>query len=313
MLDKIFKIATRTSPLALCQARFIQHRLMIYYPNLQFEILAIVTKGDSRLNSSLMQVGEKGIFIKELEIAILEKRADLAVHSMKDVPMHCPEGLSIVTICEREDPCDAFISNIYNSLDNLPQGAIVGTSSLRRQCQISAYRQDLIITSIHGNIDTRLNKLDKGEYDAIILATAGLRRLRIESRIHQIFPTDFLLPAAGQGAVGIECRQDDIELIQLLQVLNHTETSICISAERAMNNHLNSNCQIPIGSFAILKDNQLYLKGLVGSPNGKQIIVAERSGTYKEPTKLGIALAEELLDRGASFILNQNNQLISLR
>ena len=234
---------------------------------------------------------------------MLENRADLAVHSMKDVPVDFPEGLGLVTICEREDPRDAFVSNLYNSIDELPQGAIVGTSSLRRQCQLSARRPDLIIRSLRGNVGTRLGKLDAGEYDAIILAAAGLKRLNLDDRIRQAMPAEISLPAVGQGAVGIECRLDDHELITLLQALNHADTDVCVRAERAMNTRLEGGCQVPIGSFAVLEDNQLWLRGLVGSPDGQQMVVGERRGPRENAVQMGISLAEELLDGGARDIL----------
>ncbi|KGT89078.1 hydroxymethylbilane synthase [Enterobacter cancerogenus] len=303
MLNKIFRIATRQSPLALWQAQYVQQRLMAAHPGVQVELVPMVTKGDIILDTPLAKVGGKGLFVKELELAMLENRADLAVHSMKDVPVDFPEGLGLVTICEREDPRDAFVSNLYNSIDELPQGAIVGTSSLRRQCQLSARRPDLIIRSLRGNVGTRLGKLDAGEYDAIILAAAGLKRLNLDDRIRQAMPAEISLPAVGQGAVGIECRLDDHELITLLQALNHADTDVCVRAERAMNTRLEGGCQVPIGSFAVLEDNQLWLRGLVGSPDGQQMVVGERRGPRENAVQMGISLAEELLDSGARDIL----------
>lgn len=305
MLNKIFRIATRQSPLALWQAQYVQQRLMAAHPGLQVELLPMVTKGDIILDTPLAKVGGKGLFVKELELAMLEGRADLAVHSMKDVPVDFPQGLGLVTICEREDPRDAFVSNRYNTLDELPQGAIVGTSSLRRQCQISARRPDLVIRSLRGNVGTRLGKLDAGEYDAIILAAAGLKRLGLEDRIRQAMPAEISLPAVGQGAVGIECRIDDAELITLLQALNHGDTAVCVRAERAMNTRLEGGCQVPIGSFAVLEDDQLWLRGLVGSPDGHQMVIGERRGPRDQAEQMGISLAEELLDGGARDILRE--------
>ena len=305
MLNKIFRIATRQSPLALWQAQYVQQRLMAAHPGLQVELLPMVTKGDIILDTPLAKVGGKGLFVKELELAMLENRADLAVHSMKDVPVDFPAGLGLVTICEREDPRDAFVSNHYHSIDELPLGAIVGTSSLRRQCQISARRPDLVIRSLRGNVGTRLGKLDAGEYDAIILAAAGLKRLGLEDRIRQPMPAEVSLPAVGQGAVGIECRLDDAELIALLQALNHDDTAVCVRAERAMNTRLEGGCQVPIGSFAVLEDNQLWLRGLVGSPDGEQMVVGERRGPREQAEQMGISLAEELLDGGARDILRE--------
>ncbi len=305
MLNKIFRIATRQSPLALWQAQYVQQRLMAAHPGLQVELLPMVTKGDVILDTPLAKVGGKGLFVKELELAMLEDRADLAVHSMKDVPVDFPQGLGLVTICEREDPRDAFVSNRYHSIDELPQGAVVGTSSLRRQCQISARRPDLVIRSLRGNVGTRLGKLDAGEYDAIILAAAGLKRLGLEDRIRQAMPAEISLPAVGQGAVGIECRVDDAQLITLLQALNHDDTAVCVRAERAMNTRLEGGCQVPIGSFAVLEDDQLWLRGLVGSPDGNQMVVGERRGPRDQAEQMGISLAEELLEGGARDILRE--------
>ncbi len=304
MLNKIFRIATRQSPLALWQAQYVQQRLMAAHPGLRVELVPMVTKGDIILDTPLAKVGGKGLFVKELEQAMLENRADLAVHSMKDVPVAFPEGLGLVTICERDDPRDAFVSNRYASLDELPQGAIVGTSSLRRQCQISARRPDLIIRSLRGNVGTRLSKLDAGEYDAIILAAAGLKRLGLDSRIRQALPAEYSLPAVGQGAVGIECRLDDAELITLLSALNHSDTAVCVRAERAMNTRLEGGCQVPIGSFAVLEGDELWLRGLVGSPDGHQMVVGERRGPRDQAEQMGISLADELLNGGAREILH---------
>lgn len=303
MLDKIFRIATRQSPLALWQAHYVQQRLMAAHPGLRVELVPMVTKGDIILDTPLAKVGGKGLFVKELELAMLENRADLAVHSMKDVPVAFPEGLGLVTICEREDPRDAFVSNHYHSLDELPQGAIVGTSSLRRQSQISERRPDLVIRSLRGNVGTRLSKLDAGEYDAIILATAGLKRLDLEARIRQPLPADISLPAVGQGAVGIECRLNDSELIGLLQALNHDDTAVCVKAERAMNTRLEGGCQVPIGSFAVLEGDDIWLRGLVGAPDGSLMVRGERRGPRADAEAMGISLAEELLSNGAREIL----------
>ena len=279
---------------------------MSAHPGVQVELVPMVTKGDVLLDTPLSKVGGKGLFVKELELAMLENRADLAVHSMKDVPVAFPEGLGLVTICQRADPLDAFVSGKYASLDELPEGAVVGTSSLRRQCQISARRPDLVIRSLRGNVGTRLSKLDAGEYDAIILAAAGLKRLGLESRIRSTLPAEVSLPAVGQGAVGIECRTDDTVLIALLQALNHHDTESCVRAERAMNTRLEGGCQVPIGSYALLQeDDQLWLRGLVGTPDGSQMISAERRGPRDQAEQLGIALAEELLEKGAGDILRE--------
>jgi hydroxymethylbilane synthase len=263
----------------------------------------MVTKGDVILDTPLAKVGGKGLFVKELEQAMLEDRADIAVHSMKDVPIAFPEGLGLVTICEREDPLDAFVSNQYDSVDALPQGAVVGTSSLRRQCQLSARRPDLIIRSLRGNVGTRLGKLDAGDYDAIILAVAGLKRLGLGDRIRYAMPAEESLPAVGQGAVGIECRLDDAQAIALLSALNDDDTAVRVKAERAMNTRLEGGCQVPIGSFALLQGDELWLRGLVGSPDGTAMIRGERRGPRADAEKMGISLAEELLNNGAREIL----------
>ncbi|MDW8848197.1 hydroxymethylbilane synthase [Erwinia sp. MMLR14_017] len=305
MLDKILRIATRQSPLALWQAHYVQQRLMACHPGLRVELVPMVTKGDVILDTPLAKVGGKGLFVKELEQAMLSDRADIAVHSMKDVPIEFPEGLGLVTICEREDPLDAFVSNQYDSVDALPQGAVVGTSSLRRQCQLSARRPDLVIRSLRGNVGTRLGKLDAGEYDAIILAVAGLKRLGLGDRIRHAMPAEESLPAVGQGAVGIECRLDDAQAIALLSALNHEETAVRVKAERAMNTRLEGGCQVPIGSFALLQGDELWLRGLVGSPDGKVMVRGERRGPREDAEKMGVSLAEELLDNGAREILKE--------
>ena len=305
MTDKTIRIATRQSPLALWQAEYVQQQLIAHHPGLRVELVTMVTKGDILLDSPLSKVGGKGLFVKELELAMLEGRADLAVHSMKDVPMAFPEGLGLSAICPRENPLDAFVSNHYENLDALPPGAVVGTSSLRRQCQLSALRPDLVIRSLRGNVGTRLSKLDAGEYDAIILASAGLIRLGLTSRIRVSLPAEVSLPAVGQGAVGIECRNDDAALHQLLAPLNHPATAICVQAERAMNTRLEGGCQVPIASYALLNDDKLWLRGLVGSPEGDLIIASERHGVAAQAEALGISLAEELLARGAGEILRK--------
>ena len=303
MLDNVLRIATRQSPLALWQAHYVKDRLMACHPGLQVELVPLVTKGDVILDTPLAKVGGKGLFVKELETALLENRADIAVHSMKDVPVEFPSGLGLVTICEREDPRDAFVSNQYDSLEALPDGSIVGTSSLRRQCQIAEQRPDLVIRSLRGNVGTRLSKLDSGEYDAIILAVAGLKRLQLSDRVRVALPPEQSLPAVGQGAVGIECRLDDQHTRDLLAPLNHAETATRVLAERAMNTRLEGGCQVPIGSYAELIDGELWLRALVGSPDGEQVIRGERRGKPEDAEQLGVSLADELLERGARAIL----------
>jgi len=305
MVDKVLKIATRQSPLALWQAHFVKDRLEAFHPDLHVELVPMVTRGDVILDTPLAKVGGKGLFVKELELALLENRADIAVHSMKDVPVEFPEGLGLVTICEREDPRDAFVSNRYSSLDELPAGSIVGTSSLRRQCQLAERRPDLVIRSLRGNVGTRLSKLDNGDYDAIILAVAGLKRLGLASRIRVALPPEVSLPAVGQGAVGIECRLDDARTRALLQPLNHDDTAVRVKAERAMNTRLEGGCQVPIGSYAELIDGEIWLRALVGAPDGTVMVRGERRGKAADAHALGVSLAEELLDNGARAILTE--------
>ena len=303
MLDNVLRIATRQSPLALWQAHYVKQRLEACHSQLTVELVPMVTRGDIILDTPLAKVGGKGLFVKELELALLEGRADIAVHSMKDVPVEFPEGLGLVTICERDDPRDAFVSNNFASLDDLPAGSVVGTSSLRRQCQIAERRPDLVIRSLRGNVGTRLGKLDNGDYDAIILAVAGLNRLGLQSRIRYALPAEVSLPAVGQGAVGIECRLDDEHTQALLASLNHEETAIRVRAERAMNMRLEGGCQVPIGSYAELKDGELWLRALVGAPDGSVLVRGERRGKPEDAEVMGVSLAEELLDKGAREIL----------
>jgi hydroxymethylbilane synthase len=261
------------------------------------------TQGDIILDTPLAKIGGKGLFVKELEQAMLDGRADIAVHSMKDVPVEFPEGLELNTICEREDPRDAFVSNKYKSLDELPQGAVVGTSSLRRQCQVRALRPDLDIRDLRGNVNTRLAKLDNGDYDAIILAAAGLLRLEMPERIADFIEPETSLPANGQGAVGIECRSDDERVKALLAPLEHTETRIRVLAERAMNRRLEGGCQVPIGAYALVNGEQVHIRGLVGAVDGSEILRDEVSGSVEHAEQLGVQLAEQLLAQGADKIL----------
>ena len=302
-MNNIVRIATRKSALALWQAEYVKTQLEHFHPDLTVELVPMVTKGDIILDTPLAKVGGKGLFVKELEVAMLEGRADIAVHSMKDVPVEFPEGLGLEVICPREDPRDAFVSNHIQSFEDLPQGAIVGTSSLRRQCQIKALRPDLDIRDLRGNVNTRLRKLDEGEYDAIILAAAGLIRLEMPARIRQFIAPEVMLPANGQGAVGIECRTNDQRIKSLLAPLECQKTRYRVFAERAMNRALEGGCQVPIGSFAELTDDNLYLRGLVGAVDGSQIIRDEVSGHVSEAEALGLALADKLLAQGADAIL----------
>jgi len=303
-MDRPLIIATRKSPLALWQAYHVRDLLRHYHPELRVELLEMSTKGDKILDTPLAKVGGKGLFVKELELAMLDGRADIAVHSMKDVPMEFPEGLALTTILSREDPRDAFVSNHYAAISDLPEGAIVGTSSLRRQCQLAAERPDLLIKDLRGNVGTRLGKLDNGDYDAIILATAGLKRLEMPERIRSHISAETLLPAAGQGAVGIETRDSDLAIKQLLAPLNDQTTSLCVRAERAMNRRLMGGCQVPIGAYAIQEGALLHIDGLVGATDGSVILRQQLSGSVDEPEALGIRLAEGLLDAGAQPLLD---------
>ena len=304
-MTEIVRIATRKSPLALWQAEYVRDRLLEKYPDLRVELVKMVTQGDKILDTPLAKVGGKGLFVKELEQGMLRGEADIAVHSMKDVPVAFPEGLHLAVICEREDPRDAFVSNTYASIDELPQGAKVGTSSLRRQCQLRATRPDIEILDLRGNVNTRLRKLDEGNYDAIILASAGLKRLGFEARIRSCLTTEQSLPAIGQGAVGIETRSDDERIHELIAHLNDTHTQTCVLAERAMNDRLEGGCQVPIAGFAELNGDHLFMRGLVGSPDGREVIRGEIAGSAEDAEQLGTALADDLLSRGAGTILKQ--------
>ncbi|MFS2156411.1 hydroxymethylbilane synthase [Pseudomonas sp. Pseusp122] len=303
MSSREIRIATRKSALALWQAEYVKARLEQAHPGLSVILVPMVSRGDKLLDSPLSKIGGKGLFVKELETALLENQADIAVHSMKDVPMDFPEGLGLFCICEREDPRDAFVSNTYTSLEQLPTGSIVGTSSLRRQAQLLARRPDLKIHFLRGNVNTRLAKLDAGEYDAIILAAAGLIRLGFEDRITSAISIDDSLPAGGQGAVGIECRSGDLDIHELLKPLHHQETALRVRAERAMNKHLNGGCQVPIACYAVLQGEQIWLRGLVGDPAGSLLLNADAHGPQTEPEALGVQVAEALLDQGAQAIL----------
>ena len=316
-------IATRQSPLALWQAEHIRDRLLALHPELTINLLKIVTKGDKILDTPLAKIGGKGLFVKELEQAMYDKQADIAVHSLKDVPMQLPEGLTLGAYCKRASPTDAFVSNHYDNIDELPHGAVVGTSSLRRQCQIKAYRPDLQIKTLRGNVGTRLGKLDAGEYDAIILATSGLQRIELDARIRGELDIDVCLPAVGQGALAIECREDDADVLALLAPLNHNKARIRLIAERALNRHLEGGCQVPIAAFAVLQaegatdsdnddnGNTLLLRGRVGQSDGSELLKAERritlTGSQEEQetqaNQLGIDVATNLLDEGAGAIL----------
>lgn len=297
------KIATRQSPLALWQAEHIRARLEALHAGLNVELVTFVTQGDKILDTPLAKIGGKGLFVKELEAALLDGRADLAVHSMKDVPMALPEGLSLAVICEREDPLDAFVSNTYASFQDLPQGAKVGTSSLRRKCQILKARPDLEIIDLRGNVGTRLSKLDTGQYDAIILASAGLKRLGLSERIRHTLTPEVSLPAVGQGALGLECRTNDQAVLELILPLMDDETNVCVRAERAFNAYLEGGCQVPIAGYATLKDGQLSMEGRVGSVDGQTLLSAQLSAAPEQAEQLGEQLAQNLLAQGAGELL----------
>jgi len=305
LADKHIRIATRQSPLALWQAQHVAERLELTFPNVKTSLVRMTTRGDKILDSPLAKVGGKGLFVKELEQGLLEGTADIAVHSMKDVPVDFPIGLHLAAILSREDPTDAFVANRYASFKELPANAKIGTSSLRRQCQILEIFPDAQILSLRGNVNTRLAKLDAGDYDAIILATAGLKRLGMAKRITESLDTQISLPAIGQGAIGIECRVDDQETNELLSVLHDWETGLCVTAERAMNARLNGGCQVPIAGFAQRRGDRLFMRGLVGSPDGRLLYRTEDSGSLEQAEAIGQSIAEDLIAMGADKILNE--------
>jgi len=297
------RIATRKSPLALWQANHVREALLARNRGLEVELLTMTTQGDKILDTPLAKVGGKGLFVKELELGMLEGRADLAVHSMKDVPVEFPDGLGLAAVLPREDPRDVLISNKYSSIDALPQGARVGTSSLRRQCQLRARRPDLVVLDLRGNVNTRLQKLDDGHYDAILLAAAGVRRMGWEARITELLPPEQFLPAIGQGAIGIEIRVDDTRTRELVAALNDPQTAIRIAAERALNEGLQGGCQVPIAGYAEIGHGVIVLRALVGRPDGSELVQGVISGKPEDAAELGWVLADDLLARGAREIL----------
>jgi hydroxymethylbilane synthase len=305
MSTEPIRIATRKSPLALWQAEHVRDRLLALHPGLQVELLKMSTQGDRILDSPLAKIGGKGLFVKELEQGMLDGRADLAVHSMKDVPAELPDGLCLGAILDREDPRDAFVSVQYSGVDDLPEGARVGTSSLRRQCQLRARRPDLQILDLRGNVGTRLGKLDAGDYDAIVLACAGLKRLGLSARITHALTPEEMLPAIAQGVIGIECRVDDARIRGLIEPLNHDETWQRTAAERAMNATLAGGCQAPVAGYSLLNAGVIELRGLVGQPDGSMVIRGNISGSAEQAEVLGKQLAEDLLSRGARTILDE--------
>ena len=303
MGENIIRIATRKSPLALWQAEHVAAQLHDAHPGIKTELVRMQTQGDRILDAPLAKVGGKGLFVKELEQGMLAGDADIAVHSMKDVPVEFPEGLHLAAILVREDPCDALVSNQFSSLKDLPENVIIGTSSLRRQCQIKEKFPEAEIISLRGNVNTRLAKLDRGDYDVIILASAGLKRLGMAGRISEILTVTDSLPAIGQGAIGIECRTNDRYINDILSSLNDRVSSLRVTTERAMNARLQGGCQVPIAGFAELQKNRIYLRGLVGSPDGRQIIRAESEGDLDQAEEIGFMVADELLAKGADKIL----------
>ncbi|MCG5547320.1 hydroxymethylbilane synthase [Halorhodospira halochloris] len=305
MASETLRIATRRSQLALWQAEYIAAELRRLHPALEVELVPMSTRGDQILDQPLAKIGGKGLFMKELEDGMLRGDADLAVHSMKDIPWRLPEGFALAAVSSRADPRDAFVSNKYTTLSELPEGACVGTASLRRQCQIKDRRPDLHVEVLRGNVQTRLRKLDDEVYDAIILAASGLDRLELTERIASRLTPDESLPAVGQGALGIECRADDERVMDLVRGLEDPLTRTCIDAERAMNARLEGSCQVPIGGFAELGGTELHLRGLVGAPDGSEVIRGEKRGPGVDAEKLGTELGEELLARGADRILQQ--------
>jgi len=296
-------IASRESALAMWQAEHIRDRLRALYPQTAVSILGMTTQGDRILDVTLSKIGGKGLFVKELETALEQGQADIAVHSLKDVPMHLPQGFMLACIGEREDPRDAFVSNDYPNLEALPAGSVVGTSSLRRESQLRARFPHLDIQPLRGNVQTRLRKLDEGQYAAIILAAAGLKRLGLGDRIRALISSDDSLPAVGQGALGIECRADRTDLVALLAPLHHADTAACVLAEREMSRRLAGSCQVPLGGFAEVVDGGLRMRGFVANPDGSLVLRAEQTGSLSDPVALGNAVADALLEQGASEIL----------
>jgi hydroxymethylbilane synthase len=299
----ILKIGTRGSKLALAQSQWVKEKIEARNPDLVVELVTIKTTGDKILDSPLNKIGGKALFVKEIEEALLKKTVDLAVHSLKDVPAEIPDGLVLSAFPEREDPRDAFISIRYQALEDLPQGAKVGTSSLRRSAQLLAMRPDLKLVPLRGNVDTRLRKLEKRDLQAIILATAGMRRLGLESHITQFIPSEQVLPAIGQGALGLEVRCDDERTMNLLEFLNHEETAVTVSAERAFLKELEGGCQVPVAAFCRLIDNQLHLEGMVAELDGSKIIRDKVMGEKAKAEQIGVTLARKLIDAGANKIL----------
>ncbi|HHG73554.1 MAG TPA: hydroxymethylbilane synthase [Persephonella sp.] len=299
------RIGTRKSKLALWQANHIADQLKKHYPDIQVELVKIVTKGDKILDVPLAKVGGKGLFVKEIEEAMLRNEIDIAVHSLKDVPTYFPEGLGLVAITKREDPRDAFLSVKYSSIDEMPEGSVLGTSSLRRKAQITQKRKDLKIEDLRGNVDTRIRKLEEGRYDGIILAYAGLKRLGLQDRVKQIFETDYMIPAVAQGFLGIEARLDDEKTREIVSVLNHKESEIRAKAERAFLKTLEGGCQVPLAGYSEIKNGRIRITGFVSDLEGKRVFKDSIEGSVEQPEKIGIELANRLLDMGAREVLEE--------
>ncbi|MDT8406736.1 MAG: hydroxymethylbilane synthase [Methylococcales bacterium] len=310
MTAKTLRIATRKSALALWQAEHVASLLRDLAPDITVNLVPMSTRGDRFLSAPLAQIGGKGLFVKELEQGLLSGQADIAVHSMKDVPVTFPDSLHLAAILTRENPFDAFVSTRYPDCASLPANAIVGTSSLRRQCQLLARFPELQVLPLRGNVNTRLARLDQGDFDAIILAAAGLERLNFHARITQQLSAEESLPAIGQGAIGIECRRDDPELNTLLAALHDVETAACVRAERELNRILNGSCQVPIAGYAVKQDSQLILTGLVGHPDGQRVVQAQKTGHANNPEAVGAALAAQLLEQGAGEVLKSIHQTL---
>ena len=299
----IIKIGTRGSKLALAQSEWVKGKIETKHPDVRVELVRIKTKGDKILDSPLSKIGGKGLFVKEIEDALLREGIDLAVHSMKDVPAELPDGLYLSAFPEREDPHDAFVSLKYKTLGELPEGASVGTSSLRRSAQLLHIRPDLEVVSLRGNVDTRLKKLEAGSFQAILLATAGLKRLGLSAKISQILSSEQMIPAIGQGAIGLEMRRDDDKVLKEINFLNHEPTEITVRAERAFLKKLEGGCQVPIGAYGRLDGQRLILKGMVAELDGSRVIGDEIIGRKDRPEEIGVNLARRLLDSGAGEIL----------
>ena len=301
----ILRIATRESRLALWQANWVREKILAKFPELDVQLVPMTTEGDQRLDRSLAEIGGKGLFIKELEKALLDNRADLAVHSMKDLTTEFPPSLELSVITERGDPNDALVSNKFSNLNKLPDGAVIGTSSLRRKSQLAHFYPNLMIKNLRGNLDTRLGKLDDGDYDAIILAVAGLKRLGLKERIAQVIPHSVMLPAIAQGAIGIETRFGDQDTLQWIQHLKHAMTERELRCERTVLLGLNGNCHVPIAGFCIEKQGKLHLEARIGDPDGTELLVARGKGSFEEPEKLGKEVTNQLIKQGAAKILEE--------